>query len=608
MSRWGPRYPGSAERRGVDQPCARSGGEPLRGPRRALQRRPPIPLLRVVTVDAEAPGPAPAQWRHLYDLSAREAFLGPLAGAVRVALYDRGVGVGADDEVFFAYQDVVGLPGGDRVELREPGTAQPRHVLTGKGARILHKLLGILDDARRVPVVGAHADGLSPVGLPIRGIALGGAKGIVLIPGGLVGLVPNASLRLSLASVDAAVWRDGGLRLEVSGDLDPRVSIRGDHLTPTTFGDWWAAALGPPGSTEDAPLEVLWADDHEVLSPGRLELVDGGLVLRSTRGTERVLRSAGLWLEADARTTVAGGAVRMRLRVRGVTHRIWLRGGLEDAVALADHLSTCRLSAWPEDFDARTWRRCVGRWSAARVLVPGKDELVLRSPVVVSVPTGLVVCCERLHGTRQRPLPRGRRVKVELLDDRAGLGFTSIVLDQASRCLECGGCEDRNAGQVLALFPIGEPERRTSRRARHRIDVVDEVPVQLRQDSPRELWRGLLHNLSAEGAGVVLDGPGPPLGSVVELRMPIDEAGVVQVCAETLHTTPDGPDAVRLGLRFTYPTERVRSLFQREVLRFERRALALSRKEGVPTEDDGQSEPTSAPPAGWSAEGTVDLT
>lgn len=566
---------------------------------------------------SESAAAAPIEWRHLYDLSAREALLGPLAGSVRISLYDRGVGVqhdgvlvrqGSDDEAFFPFHHVHSQPGGDTVELRVPGEASPQHTLSGKGARILSKVLSILDDNHRVPVVGAKAEGLSPVGLPIHGIALGGAKGIVLIPSGLVGLVPNASLRLPLASLDAARWEEGALSLTVSSDLDPRVRIQGDHLSPTTFGDWWAAALGEVEETDDNVLEAVWADAEQTLSPARVALVEGGLVVQSSRGPERQLRSAGLWLEADGRTDVAGGGVRVRLVVRGVRHELWLRGGRAAALALVDHLAGCRLSAWPEDFDAKTWRRCVGRWSAARVLVPGKDELVLRSPIVVSVSTGLVLCCDRLDGTRHRPLPRGRRVKVELIDDRSGLGFTAIVLDQSPSCLSCGGCDDQKAGQVLALFPTGQPERRTSRRARHRIEVVDEVPVLLRHDDSQGRWEGLLHNLSAEGAGVVLGRSWPPIGSVVELRMPVEEAGLVQVRAEMLHATPEGPDNVRLGLRFTYPTERVRSLFQREVLRFERRALALSRKETVPTEDEEPQEPPPAPEVMWSTDDTVDLT
>lgn len=568
------------------------------------------------------PSPAAStEWKHLYNLSAREALLGPLAGSVRIALYDRGVGVLHDgvlvrqdsgNEAFFAFQHVRGQPGGDAVELFVPGEASPRHILSGNGARILSKVLSILDDTRQVPMVGAQAEGLSPVGLSIRGIALGGAKGIVLIPRGLVGLVPNASLGLPLASLDSAVWHDSALRLEVSGDLDPRVSIHDDHLNPTTFGDWWAAALGPSPESDDGPLEVLWADEERTLSPAQVELVEGGLVVRSTRGPARLLRSAGLWLEGNTGTPISGGGFRVRLRVRGEQHDLWFRGGRPAARAFTDHLASCRLSAWPEDFESQTWRRCVGRWTAARVLVPGRDELVLRSPIVVSVPTGLVLCCQRIESTRMRPLPRGRRVKVELLQDRAGLGFTSIVLDQAPSCLSCGGCDEQKAGQVLALFPIGEPERRTSRRARHRVDVVDvvdEVPVQLRHGDPEQRWNGHLHNLSAEGAGVVLGRSRPPLGTVVEVRMPVEEAGVVQVRAEMLHATPDGPDSVRLGLRFVYPTERVRSLFQREVLRFERRALALARKETVQTEDE--VEQTDAPPsteAPWTSKKTVDLT
>ena len=510
-------------------------------------------------------------------------------------------------ETLFAFRDVRRCPGADSVELWIPGEAAARTTLSGKGARILSEVLAILDPAREVPVVGAHADGLSPVGLPIRGIALGGARGILLIPVGLVGLVPNASLTLPLETLDAALWSDGALRLEVSGELDPRVRLQGDHLTPTSFGDWWAAAAGPTGVDSDAPLEVLWADDARVLSPAKLDLVDGGVVVRSTRGPDRGLRSAGLWLEASGSTDVAGGAVRVRLHVRGAAHTMWLRDGSPAARALRRHLAATRLSAWPEDFESGTWRRATGSWSAARVMVPGTDELVLRRPLVVSVSTGLVLCCAHVDGTRLRPLPRGHRVKVELLDDRSGLRFTAIVLDQSPRCVSCGGCEAETAGQVLALFPTGVPERRTSRRARHRVEVPDTVPVQLRSDDPERGWCGHLHNLSAEGAGVVLEGDGPPVGAVVELRLPVGLAGVASVRAELLHTTADGPTTVRLGLRFVHPTERVRALFQREVLRVERRTLALASSEaGRDSEVLPPPEPGSAVEAEGAGPGRAD--
>jgi c-di-GMP-binding flagellar brake protein YcgR len=238
------------------------------------------------------------------------------------------------------------------------------------------------------------------------------------------------------------------------------------------------------------------------------------------------------------------------------------------------------------------------------VQVPGETEIVFRSPTVSGSATGLTIRSDHFGATRPPTVPRGRRLRVELLDDRAGLAFSGIVLDQRL-------CERPDAGSALELilFPVGVTERRASRRARHRVEVLDDVAVELRMAVSEDRCWGHLHDLSAEGAGVVVTGQPPREGTIVDLRMPVEGGRKALVRAEVLHATKEGPGATRLGLRFTDANERMRALFQREVLRHERRLVQFNRKELVLTEDL----PTMPGAAGprrdaWDTDHTVDLT
>ena len=144
-------------------------------------------------------------------------------------------------------------------------------------------------------------------------------------------------------------------------------------------GDWWSYVCRRPISKSMERLPLLWLTEDGTISKAEVQLVDGGISIESTTGAVRSLESAGVHIEVERWVTTTGGVVRGELRIRGRLHKVWMLGGKADYNVLARHLQKCAQTIWGNDVDVKQWRRCEGRWDAARLVVRAIRSISKRS-------------------------------------------------------------------------------------------------------------------------------------------------------------------------------------------------------------------------------------
>ena len=138
----------------------------------------------MVAMDESGDTPA---WNHLMDVGGLEVILGPLQERVTVGLCDRGFVLtrsglagsifGAYEE-FHSYADIQPVSGGRGVWVSDEQDERPAHHIVGTAGRLLRLLVEILDDERTETIVAAPGRATTRLGLLVRGMMVGGPKGI----------------------------------------------------------------------------------------------------------------------------------------------------------------------------------------------------------------------------------------------------------------------------------------------------------------------------------------------------------------------------------------------------------------------------------------------
>jgi hypothetical protein len=346
-------------------------------------------------------------------------------------------------------------------------------------------------------------------------------------------------------------------------------------------------------------VPVIWHDDQGVVSPGEVELLVGGLALMSTDGQERKIQSAGLHVDLEKSREYVPGTVRCTMRVRGRLHTVWFPGGVAQARKFESHLRTHSLAVWRNDLEPEPWKTCRGKWSAIRLIAPGHAEVVLRKVVSTIDSTGIQLFVEEVSDNFEALGLGGRHVQMVMLNGRNTVGVQAIHLGSWFKPHATSG-----APHTIRFYPLGEgPERMPSRRSQFRLEIEEPVAVELRHEANEVRLMGRLENLSAAGAAVCVPRGHGLLGSMILFRLPLLTGGRVQVRGEVLHVRKRRDGDSDIGVRFVMANERVRTRFQQEVLRYERRTM----HDGGSAVEDPLTLAVPRPEQTWSEEDTIDL-
>ncbi len=516
--------------------------------------------------------PAQSPRREMFlELDAREVVVGPLQEGVRLVLGEKGGTIrrrgllGAlwgPNERQFNYDDVAVASDGASVQLGEEEGAVS---LAGSGATLLARVADLLGAEPAQGLFAAPATGRTPMGIRVRGMALGSRKGLMVVPQGAWGRLPGTTVQMPVDRIGWAASKPGGLQVYAVDADGPfiRLSTTAEQFCES-FALWMGHRAVVAAPSDSDVMSCLWLDDHGVLSRGLVHLEPADLRLESTTGPARSRQVPSNAVSVDQPAASSSCSRRVRVRILGFPHSLWM--ATEAAAArLLSHLDATRGLAWPGSFDLVPWKRVVGTWAALRIWIPGERELVVPDATVSATDAGL--CVEANSAAVASAFPPGTHVRVEVLSDRAGLGF-------AATSARLAGSADTPSDQLL-LVPSGEgPTPRSGRRSLFRAPAIEELAVVVTDPEQQVAWTGRLQDLSANGAGVSLDvGPGQVRSGVPVIAAILLGSGRrLRVRCETRHIRAGEPGTQRVGLRFLAPNERLKSHFQRESLRLQRQA------------------------------------
>ena len=219
----------------------------------------------------------------------------------------------------------------------------------------------------------------------------------------------------------------------------------------------------------------------------------------------------------------------------------------------------------------KQWRRCEGRWDAARLVVRGQSEVYLEKVEIELTPTGF-----RLH--HHEP---------ELSEALAQLGGMQIELHLESNLVKLG-IRVANQGEVptderdpdssfpfaLSLYPLGTgPSRLATRQNAFDADTSGPNTVALYLPRTFREMRGRLENLSAEEATVWIRREPTLRGSSLRIAIGTASGRELRLQAEVQSVRREPEGGCTITVRFTALDEKLRARLQREVLRFEREAI-----------------------------------
>ena len=520
----------------------------------------------------------PATEPVLVELRARVVLFGPVHEGVVLSLHPYGVSVRrigllgvtlGPDHHYFAYKNLRTVDHGDHLFLTDATDETRTLTLSGSGASVLGQLLEILETDGEEQVFAASGHSSTRFGIQMNGVALGGATGLLFVPLGVFGLLTAATVRMSMDDIRWVQADDNGIQVHGAEDGQQAVYLESKRPLAAGFAEWWLARQPLPEPTDAADLTCMWIDQQEgILSHGSLRLIPGGIALQSIEGPARLLRSSGLQLEMSDPTQRAGSTHRVRLRVKGVPHTLWLDAAEEGAARLSAHLSANVGVAWPSDFQASAWKGAAGGWEVIRLLVPGEGEVVVPGIKIDVGERGITLPVDAPIQLGAPPFDVGKRLRVELVNSRGGLSFTAIVAQLRTSGDIPTDAPDR---QILLVPTDLKPGRRPPRRSVFRALVSQDLRATV-SIGEGDRWTGRLLNLSSEGAGIELDADPTNLeeGSIVTAKLTLSSGERVRVHGEVRHHSALEEGSVALGLRFIGSSERLRTRFQRAALQLER--------------------------------------
>lgn len=521
----------------------------------------------------------------LLELRGHEVVYGPLYEPLRIRLHSRGVSIqrvgllrslfGRDSQQF-RYADLV--PHGSSILLGAHDEEQLPFEVTGAAARLLHYVLSILGDARSATIVASTGSCPTRMGFEVNGVVLGGPTGLLVVPSGLFGLLAGGTLRIDLAQLQRATTQGTDLLVETNHPRVPSVRMGGDLLTLRAFARWWSRAACVPSAPGDAPLPVLW----ELVEDGAVRVAHiqrrpWGIRIRADdRSTETACSGLRIHQEGDGHTPGEQGS--LTFTATGLTHRVWFLGGPQHAEALRAHLQAVQFESRTSDYVATAWKSCSGDWQSAQIHEPGVGERLMQSPTIDVTPTDFILRCDLdTFSTSLTDLFR-RHVQLELANPRHRLALRCVF-----RRADVVRHEDPDETPYMAvsLLPLGAgPERLPSRRASVRVELTTPVGAQLEGLPSVGSVQGTLVDLSSGGLHLHLHTDVPPSSHVLHVCFPAVDGRPLRLACKVVHSTKrDGGYGV--GVRFTDPSERVRTQLQREVHNLQRveRRMRLNQAE-----------------------------
>ncbi len=520
----------------------------------------------------------PGSPRILAEFLGREVVFGPIHSDVRISLASRGITI---DRLGFLRPLAAKLPkqfrfrdlhsDGDTVFLNDPSGGYSSRLVVGRAVPIIHEILGILDRDRHIPLVAFPGSGVTRIGMPVPGTVLLGANGLMLMPRAFPSVRSLRRFHHSLDHLHAVRATPGGLELLVARFGEPRFQLFSDDLTPRQFGDWWSHVFRTPRSKSMERLPVLWLSESGLLSKADLHLVPGGIQIESATGPVRSTESAGVHVEVERWATTSAGVVRGELRIRGKTHKIWMLGGQGDYNVLSHHLRKSSKTIWGNDVEVRHWRRCEGRWNAARLVVRGETEVFLDKVELEVTPSGFKLHHHEPELTEALERLGGKRLELQLESNLVKLAVRVVHQGEVER--------DAHAPESFwpftqALYPLGAgPSRVSPGQNAFEADSLDPDMVAVFLPRTTREVSGHLANLSATGASVLLGATPKLRGSVVRLAMGAGSGQEMRLQGEVLRLKSEPDGSCMLHMSFTALDEKLRARLQREVLRFERDAI-----------------------------------
>ena len=514
----------------------------------------------------------------LVELKGREVVYGPLHSDVRIGLASGGLTIdrlgllrplAAKLKHRFQYRELE-TDGAD-LYLTDGTGHRASRIITGRTVPIIQQVLGILDRDRSMPLLSFPGTGLTSLGMSVRGTILLGARGLLMVPQAFPGFRSIQQFTHPISRIHAARGIDGGVELTLARQSEPQFELHSDELTVSRFGDWWSYVCRRPISKSMERLPLLWLTEDGTISKAEVQLVDGGISIESTTGSVRSLESAGVHIEVERWVTTTGGIVRGEFRIRGRIHKVWMLGGKADYNVFARHLQKCAQTIWGNDVDVKQWRRCEGRWDAARLVVRGLAEVFLEKVELELTPTGF-----RLH--HHQP---------ELVQSLTRLGGMHIELHLESSLVNLG-VRVANQGEVpmderdpdspfpyaLSLYPLGTgPSRLATRQNAFGADTSGPNTVAVYLPRTFREMRGRLENLSAEEATIWLRRVPTLRGSSLRVAIGTAAGPELRLQAEIQSVRRDPEGGCSITVRFNALDEKLRARLQREVLRFEREAI-----------------------------------
>ncbi|HCH65816.1 MAG: hypothetical protein CL927_05955 [Deltaproteobacteria bacterium] len=516
--------------------------------------------------------------RFLVELKGREVVYGPLQSDVRIGLASGGLTVdrlgllrplAANLKHRFRYREIES--DGEALFLTDESGAYASRILSGNTVPLIQEVLRILDRDRSTPLLAFPGSGLTALGMSIHGTLLLGARGMLLIPSAFPGLRALQQFAYPIDHLHAVQARAGGLELLMARHREPQFQVHSDELTLSRFGDWWSHVCRRPMSKSMERLPVLWLTEDGILSKAEVQLVTGGIGIESATGPVRSLQSAGVHIEVERWVTTPGGIVRGEVRIRGQVHKFWMLGGRGDYNILARHLRKCAQTIWGHDVNVHDWRRCDGRWNAARLVVRGQSEVLLNRVELRITPNGFILNHHEPELTEALERLGGMHLELQLESNLVKLGVRVAHQGEIAS-------EDRDPDSPFpfsqALYPLGSGPSRLSNH-QNAFDADTSGPNTVALYLPRTFREvsGRLVNLSADEASVVLSRKPTLRGSSVRLAMGTVAGRELRLQAEIQKVQHRASGECTLVLRFIALDEKLRARLQREVLRFEREAI-----------------------------------
>jgi hypothetical protein len=536
----------------------------------------------------------------LLELHGHEVVYGPLYEPMLVRLHSRGVSIQrtgllrslfGSETLCFRYAQVASH--GNSTLLSSLDEDRLPIEVTGAVSRLIHLLLGILDDARAAPIVASTGSCPTRMGFEVQGVVLGGPGGLLVVPSGLFGLLTGGTVQIAIEQLRGVTRRGSDLVVQTVHPSAQRVFMGGDQLTLQGFARWWARTVCVPSAPGDLPLPVLWEQVEDgVVRTARIVRRPWGIRIRADdRSSETAYSGLRIHVEAES----PGGP--LAFTAKGHGHRVWFLGGPAHEQALRAHLAAVRFESRRSDYVPTNWKSCSGDWLSARLYEPGVGERLVHSPRVDVTPTDLILRCDAsTFGPGLSDLSR-RHVQLELANPRRRLAIRCVF-----RRAELVQAEDPSEPPHLAvsLLPLGPgPEQLPSRRELVRVEPVAPLEAQLEGLPDSRVLRGTLVDLSSGGAQLLLPEEVAPSGHVLYTSFTTADGRKLRVAGEVVHCSKRDA-GFGVGICFTNQSERVRTRLQREVLLLQRveRRLRLDNAEVgtaerevyVPPRDDESTE------------------